>query len=404
MRRTTRSGFRRAAGKLAPLLVLLLFVGCQAPAPAPEPEPEPDDVKAGAERKVELVEVARSDRQWTGVAVSRTGRIFVNFPRWSQDTGVSVGELDADGSILPFPSESWNRFAPTDSLGANRFLPFPSESWNRFAPSESVLDQFVCVQSVFVDATNTLWILDPASPRFEGVVPGAAKLLRVDLASNRVTRIYRFDERSAPVDSYLNDVRVDAARGVAYITDSGRGGLVVLDLVTGASRRVLEDHRSTRSEGVLLVIGGRSWRRDDGGVPQVHADGLALTADGESLFYQALTGRTLYRIPTAWLRDPSLTDEQIASAVIRVARAGSCDGMLLGPDGRLYRTALEKDAIESLDPARPRLRTDVTDRRLAWPDSLAAGPDGSIYVTTAQIHRGLPAPEPYRLFRFQPLP
>ncbi len=380
MRRTTRSGFRRAAGKLAPLLVLLLFVGCQAPAPAPEPEP--DDVKAGAERKVELVEVARSDRQWTGVAVSRTGRIFVNFPRWSQDTGVSVGELDADGSILPFPSESWNRFAP----------------------SESVLDQFVCVQSVFVDATNTLWILDPASPRFEGVVPGAAKLLRVDLASNRVTRIYRFDERSAPVDSYLNDVRVDAARGVAYITDSGRGGLVVLDLVTGASRRVLEDHLSTRSEGVLLVIGGRSWRRDDGGVPQVHADGLALTADGESLFYQALTGRTLYRIPTAWLRDPSLTDEQIASAVIRVARAGSCDGMLLGPDGRLYRTALEKDAIESLDPARPRLRTDVTDRRLAWPDSLAAGPDGSIYVTTAQIHRGLPAPEPYRLFRFQPLP
>lgn len=30
----------------------------------------------------ELVEVAQSDRQWTGVAVSKEGRIFVNYPRW----------------------------------------------------------------------------------------------------------------------------------------------------------------------------------------------------------------------------------------------------------------------------------------------------------------------------------
>ena len=29
-----------------------------------------------------LVEVARSDRQWTGIAVARDGRIFVNYPRW----------------------------------------------------------------------------------------------------------------------------------------------------------------------------------------------------------------------------------------------------------------------------------------------------------------------------------
>ena len=32
-------------------------------------------------------------RQATGVAVSPTGRVFVNFPRWEQDVPISVAEV-----------------------------------------------------------------------------------------------------------------------------------------------------------------------------------------------------------------------------------------------------------------------------------------------------------------------
>ena len=42
-------------------------------------------------------EVASNERLWTGVAVSQSGRMFVNFPRWSTDVPTSVAELDENG-------------------------------------------------------------------------------------------------------------------------------------------------------------------------------------------------------------------------------------------------------------------------------------------------------------------
>ncbi len=41
-------------------------------------------IQAGS--TAQLKEIARSDKLWTGVAVSREGRIFVNYPRWSPET------------------------------------------------------------------------------------------------------------------------------------------------------------------------------------------------------------------------------------------------------------------------------------------------------------------------------
>ena len=65
---------------------------------------------AGAQNappSIVLAKVAEFDHQVTGVTVSRDGRIFVNFPRWTEDSPVSVAELK-DGKPLAFPDESWN--------------------------------------------------------------------------------------------------------------------------------------------------------------------------------------------------------------------------------------------------------------------------------------------------------
>ena len=45
-----------------------------------------------------IEQVARFDHQVTGVSVSEDGRIFVNFPRWTEDSAVSVAELNRDGT------------------------------------------------------------------------------------------------------------------------------------------------------------------------------------------------------------------------------------------------------------------------------------------------------------------
>ena len=327
-----------------------------------------------------LDEIARSDRQWTGVAVSDSGRIFVNYPRWSDDVPVSVAELKNNDKPVPYPDEVWNRWDPNSVTSAR--------------------SRFVCVQSVYIDANNALWILDAANPRFEGVVKGGPKLVKVDLADDRVLQTVYFDSEVALKNSYLNDVRIDEGRGVAYITDSGAGGLIVVDLETGRSRRVLADHPSTRSEDVAVTIGESPWMRPDGSRPRVHADGIALSADREYLYYHALTGHTLYRIETRWLRPDAATTDALGAKVETVTQTGPVDGIIFGPDGALYLTALEENAVKRLT-LDGRNEIVVQDPRLAWPDTFAVGPEGALYVTTSQIHTQ-PNPEyPYFLFKIE---
>ncbi|MGD8628979.1 MAG: L-dopachrome tautomerase-related protein [bacterium] len=369
---------------LAAAIVLLTASGCKKIRPLTDLWPFGDeeseqvtDLNEPASR-ADLVEVARSDRQWTGVAVSREGRIFVNYPRWSNDVPISVGEIQASGDITPYPDDQWNAWEEPVAPG----------------------DHFVCVQSVFIDQNDDLWILDAANPGFRGVVAGGAKLVKFDLGRDRIDEIILFDEEAAPPESYLNDVRVDNGLQTAYITDSGLGAILVVDLKIGKSRRLLSDHPSTKSEGITLTIGGRKWLRA-GKPPEVHSDGLALTSDGKYLYYQALTGRTLYRIETRWLRDKSLSPGQLGKKVESMYETGPADGIAFGSDRYLYVTAIEDNAIKKFVRLGT-LETVAQDPRLRWPDSIARGPDGYLYVTTSQIHLGPDPGEPYRLFKLRP--
>src|SRR4051812_11510396 len=110
-----------------------------------------EDIKAKAQRLIaplvetrdsRLQSVATFDHQVTGVTVAPNGRIFVNFPRWTEDTPVSVAELMQDGSTKPYPNEEWN-------------------AWRNARMSEvSATEHFVCVQSVVADRRGSLWVVD----------------------------------------------------------------------------------------------------------------------------------------------------------------------------------------------------------------------------------------------------
>jgi len=97
-----------------PCLTVLLSISSAAFSQSPV-----QDIKSKAQRLVApLVEnrdgplqaVASFDHQVTGVTVAPDGRIFVNFPRWTEDTPVSVAELMPDGSTKPYPNEEWNKW------------------------------------------------------------------------------------------------------------------------------------------------------------------------------------------------------------------------------------------------------------------------------------------------------
>src|SRR3712207_2428631 len=122
--------------------------------------------------------VATFEHQVTGVTVSKDGRIFVNFPRWTEDAPISVAEVTGDGQIKAYPDEKWN-------------------SWRNAKKNElSAGDHFVCVQSVVADANGNLWVVDPAAPATAPVVPGGPKLVRIDLKTNKVAQVIRLDRKS----------------------------------------------------------------------------------------------------------------------------------------------------------------------------------------------------------------
>ncbi|MFS0850928.1 L-dopachrome tautomerase-related protein [Novosphingobium panipatense] len=337
-----------------------------------------------------LTQVAQFDHQVTGVAVTPDGRRFVNFPRWTDDAPISVAEVMKDGSLRPYPDARWNEWR------------------NARANELSVADHFVCVQSVVADGRGNLWVLDPGAPGNEKILPGAPKLVKIDLKTNAVAKIIPVPEDVALQGTYLNDIRFSPDGNLGYITDSGtRGAIIVVDLESGKSWRTLDGHPSTQvDKTVNVMLDGKPLRRPDGRQPMFASDGIAISQDGKTLFYQALTGKTLYSINTDLLR-PDVPENQRAAAVKTVAQTHVADGLWMSRTGVLYLTSPTDYSIKRLNGAA--IETVLTDRRLRWPDTFSEGPDGRMYVTASHIQDtqwftpGAPPSIKTQLFSFPPV-
>lgn len=307
----------------------------------------------------------------TGVTVSKTGRVFANFPRWGDPVVNSVVEI-VNGREVPYPNVEWNR-RPTQ--GSNHF---------------------VCVQSVVVDPKDRLWVIDPAAIKMQDTRPGAPKLVCINLKTNRVARVYRFPESVAHPTSYLNDVRFDLTRGragYAFITDSsakGPNGIVVVDLASGNSWRRLNDHPTTKAEPIAPVVEGqRLMRRKQFGPPDrvtVGSDGIAINVRQGRLYYCPLISRKLHSVSIAALIDRSKDDDAVAATVREEGTKGASDGMLMAADGTLFVTDYERHQVKRRNADgtyTPVIQLPARE----WPDTLALGPGGWLYVTANQLHR-----------------
>src|SRR3954453_20441827 len=70
-----------------------------------------------------LTEVFHDDHfQLTGVSVSKSGRVFVNYPRWSDTYRYAVAEIGKDGSAKPFPDQDWNTWDSKPASAGKHFV------------------------------------------------------------------------------------------------------------------------------------------------------------------------------------------------------------------------------------------------------------------------------------------
>lgn len=301
-----------------------------------------------------------------GIAVSQENRIFASAP--AARDGDKVIEVDArSGAIRAFPSEDWQKAGPGGR-----------DPW--FAP-----------QALFVDSANDLWVLDSGRSTLPTTAPtGAPKLVRFDLSTDRVRRIYRFDGVVAEDDS-LNDVRIDLRRNRAYIANIGRqGSLVILDLDTGQSRQVLVGDRSTRADPGHRFKLGDEPAIPPGGVPMVvHVDGLTLSPDGDWLYYRTLTDRNYWRIRTDALADDRLSEKALADRVEFLGEGPVTGGIVMDDAGTLYGGDLENGPVVALtlDPSSNRLTSKTfveAPGTLVWADGFAIA-NGYLYIADSRL-------------------
>ncbi len=306
-----------------------------------------------------------SNYQLTGVAISKDNRIFTCYPYWSKDRKWSVVEISETGEATPFPDLFYNQ-------------------WN---PDQNGKDQFVCPQALWVDKKNRLWVVDPANPQFEGTVEGAVKLTAIDLDDNKVEQTIFLPDDVADKNSYINDIRIDDKRQIAYLTNSNQGAIIVVNLVTGGSWKFLDQHYSTKSDSsYIFKPGGNIWQ-DKNGRRQIHSDGIALDPQNKYLYYKSLTDDKLYRIKTKNLRNYYIKEKNIHKKVEYLGHICTSDGMIFSEKGDLFLGDLEKNSIVKYSPKTKKAETVITDERLAWPDSYAFDAQGNLYIACSMIHQ-----------------
>lgn len=315
----------------------------------------------------------------------------------------TVAELLANDTERPYPSVEMNNppggainYTTTPPCKSRTGGVTPSPSSRRRLAGANYQNYLIGVQSVVIDSADRLWILDTGrvltpDGTLVSASQGGAKLVGVNLTTDAVFQTVIFPPTVAYPDSYLNDIRFDlrsnitsSGGGVAYITDSsveGRNGIIVVDLGTGESWRHLNGDAVVRPEQefVPFVWGEPLYFIPSPGMPLTFvpfgSDGIAISADGEDLFFGAVGSRYLYSVPTARLRDRSPSSELLAqSAVVNRGQRGVSDGFETDSNGMVYMGNMEQEAVVMYDPANGTISTFVRDPRINWVDTRKCTP------------------------------
>ncbi|MGH8547466.1 MAG: L-dopachrome tautomerase-related protein [Methylococcales bacterium] len=217
--------------------------------------------------------LAKLTRAPGNVTVAASGRIVMSLhPFYAPE--YSVVEYNPNGILLPFPNQALN---------------------DRAGHSDLTLDSVLGIRT---DRNGVVWMLDTGIR--SGVTP---KLVGWDTEAERLHRVIYLPPPIAPENSFVNDFAVDQIRNRIYISDPAGGAnaaIVVVELETGAARRVLQGHPSVVAENIDLVIDGRPIQVKDpqGNLSRPHIGVNPITEDlnNEWVYFGPMHGLNLYRI------------------------------------------------------------------------------------------------------------
>lgn len=334
-----------------------------------------------AEKDVEIL--AELDMPLGNVTSSSDGRIFFNIHPFTQShrfTSSFLFEIKS-GKPEPFPD-----------ISSQQDLKF--------------------VFGMTVDSQNRLWITSPAT-----LDRAKTRLIAYDLNTN--TKVIDHELESG-VARFGQDLRISPDGKTLFLADTGafrftHASIVVIDIATWTAREVLANDPSTQPQNWVIRTRSGVHRIGFGLLSfQVGVDGIALSRDGEWLYYATMSHDTLYRIKTSYLLDSRLSPNELAAHIETIGKKPLSDGIEVAPDGSVLLTDVEHGSIVRVDAAGKR-ETLVRLGGVVWSDGVNITTKGDVLFTDSSIPsyidqllrppalEKLKASKPYRLYRF-PLP
>ncbi|MDD7442672.1 MAG: L-dopachrome tautomerase-related protein [Sutterellaceae bacterium] len=309
--------------------------------------------------------MARSDYQWTGVAVSREGRIFVSFPTRSEFPSFHVGELRA-GAPQPFPSRDVN-------------------------------ESFTNVNGVQMDSRNHLWVLDSGKLLDKPIDSGSAKLVEIDVQTRSVVGTYPIPPRLLLPESSPADFRIDPDGRYAYVSDGGAAGLIVMDLKEGEAWLGLDRTvPQTRANASFIACTHGNYR------PLMpHLNGITLSDDNTLLYFTPLIATRIWSIPTRILKDRKLSSRQRTREIRTVTSEIFPSAGMVERKGQIYLGDVRHNRLAVLDAATGKVTFPSIPSPIRFADDFVTDFTGDIWFTDSQESIPVSSRSAYRLFRLQ---
>ncbi len=259
-------------------------------------------------------------------------------------------------SVNPLLNPSSKLYKVTSKSDAT---PFPNAAY--VTGEESTLGG---VLGVKVDEDNNLWMLDMNKHQF----------VVWDLDDNELEDTIAIPKSVTKPNSFLQDFIIDEKNDRVIIADMTMGSaetpaapaFIVYDMESEKFQRMAENQPSLLSE----VEGG------------FNLNPIAIDPSGKWIYYGALKGRKIYRVPAKSFANEDTLIENIEL----FGDKSYSDGIVVDDNGVVYVTNIEDNAI-SVTTKDGFENIAMLPEGQVWPDGLYIGEDGYVYSTMSQLSR-----------------